>query len=62
MIAASERNAVKFELSGEEKGDAPEGRNLLLKIGKQKKRKLLLRRGKAKKCYCFKKFLLYHRN
>jgi transposase len=42
MVAASERNAVKFELSGGEKGDAPEDRNFLLKIGKQKKRKLLL--------------------
>jgi hypothetical protein len=36
MVASSERNAIKFELSSGEKGNAPEGRKLLQKVGKQK--------------------------
>ena len=42
MVAASDRNAVIFELSPGNAGDAPAGRNLLKKRGKVKKRTFLL--------------------
>ena len=42
MVAASDRNAVIFELSPGNAGDAPAGRKLLRRRGKVKKRTLLL--------------------
>ena len=42
MVAASDRNAVSFELSGGNAHDAPEGRRLLKKRGKVRKGTLLL--------------------
>jgi len=42
MVAASDRNAVIFELSAGQAGDAPEGRKLLKKLGRVQKRTFLL--------------------
>ena len=42
MVAASDRNAVIFGLSPGQVGDAPEGRKLLQKLGKARKKIFLL--------------------